>query len=54
MYEVNYKSAFLLIRESLPLMSNRKNANIVLNGSYAAYDPIKTIEFYSKTKTMLV
>jgi dehydrogenase/reductase SDR family protein 4 len=35
-------------------MKNRKNSNILIVSSYAAYDPESTIGFYSVTKTALV
>jgi dehydrogenase/reductase SDR family protein 4 len=54
MYEVNFRGAFSLVKESLPLMQGRKGANIILMSSYAAYEPDPTIGFYSITKTMLV
>jgi len=54
MYDVNFKSAFFLIKEALPLLKARKGSNVVVISSYAAYDQNKELGFYSITKTMLV
>mmetsp|Transcript_133908 Transcript_133908/g.199132 ORF Transcript_133908/g.199132 Transcript_133908/m.199132 type:complete len:115 (+) Transcript_133908:381-725(+) len=53
MYEINIKSTFLLIKDSLPYMKN-PGANIIILSSYAAFEPDTTIGFYSVTKTTLV
>ena len=54
MYEINYKSVHMLVKECIPLMENRKGANIILMSSLGAFEPEKVIGFYSITKTMLV
>lgn len=54
MYEINIKSTFFLIKESLPLMLGIKGANILIVSSYAAFEPDLTISFYSITKTTLI
>ena len=54
MYDINFKGVFLIIKEALPFMQDRKGANIVILSSYAAYEPLTSIGFYSITKTMLV
>ena len=53
-YEINIKSTFLLIKEALPFMENRKGANIIILSSFAAYELGNTLGFYSITKTALV
>ena len=54
MYDVNYKSIHMLVKECLPLMENRKGANIILMSSIGAFEADKMIGFYAITKTMLV
>ncbi len=38
MFDVNYKGVFLLIKEALPFMKNRKGANICIMSSVGAYE----------------
>ena len=54
MYDVNYKSVHILIREFIPLMENRKGANIIIMSSITAFEANRLIGFYGITKTMLV
>ena len=54
MLDINYVSAFLLIKEALPYLKKQKGSSIVLLGSYAAYDLPSLIGHYAITKTMLV
>lgn len=54
MWEVNYKSVFFLIRESLPYLRKQPNSGVVIIASYAAYDLPALIGHYSISKTALV
>ena len=54
MYEVNLKSTFFLVKESLGLLRKGTNPNVCIVSSYAAFEPDLTIAFYSVTKTALI
>lgn len=54
MLDINYKSTFFLIQETLPYLKIQPNSSIVILASYAAYDLPNLIGHYAITKTMLV
>jgi len=53
MYETNFKSFILLIKETYHLLQKAKG-NILINASYAGYTPDQTIGVYSILKTSLI
>ena len=54
MWDINYKSTFLLIQEAMPELRKRPGSTIVILSSYAAYSVSSVIGHYSITKTALV
>ena len=54
MYEINFKSTFLLIQSALPHLKKNKGSSIVLNSSSMAYEPTARMAQYGFTKIMLV
>lgn len=51
-FDVNVKSSFLLMQESLPLLRQSKSPSIILTSSIAAYHPINVNTFLSSMFTM--
>ena len=54
MYDINFKGVLFLVRDALPLMRERKGANIILVSSLSGYEPESVIGFYGITKTMVL
>ncbi|XP_053980158.1 dehydrogenase/reductase SDR family member 4-like [Hylaeus volcanicus] len=53
-FDVNVKSSFLLMQESLPLLRKSKSPSIILMSSIAAYNSIHLLGAYAVSKTCLV
>ncbi|XP_054015072.1 uncharacterized protein LOC128895999 [Hylaeus anthracinus] len=53
-FDVNVKSTFLLMQESLPLLRESKSPSIILISSIAAYQPITLLGAYAVSKTALL
>ncbi len=53
-FEVNVKNTFFTIKESLPLLKNAKNPNVLMISSQAGYTPFPMIGIYSVSKTALL
>lgn len=54
MYDINFKGVLFLVRDSLPLMRERKGSNIILVSSLSGYEPENVLGFYSISKTMVL
>lgn len=52
-FEVNVKNTFFTIKESLPMLKNAKNPNVLIISSQAGYTPFPGIGVYSVSKTAL-
>ncbi|XP_058807781.1 dehydrogenase/reductase SDR family member 4 isoform X2 [Phymastichus coffea] len=53
-FEINVKSTFLLMKESLPLLKNSKSPSIIIMSSIAGYQPFSVLGVYSISKTTLL
>jgi dehydrogenase/reductase SDR family protein 4 len=53
-FEVNVKSAFLLCKESMPLLSKSKTASITFISSIGGYQVLAALGAYSVSKTALL
>lgn len=53
-FEINVKSTFLLIKESLPYLRKSKSASIIIMSSISGYQPISLLGVYSVSKTALL
>jgi len=53
-FEVNVKNTFFTIKESLPLLKNSKNSNILIISSFVGYVPMNYIGVYAMSKTVLL
>ncbi|XP_046739360.1 dehydrogenase/reductase SDR family member 4 [Diprion similis] len=53
-FDVNVKSTFMLMKEALPLLRERKSSSIIIVSSVAAYQPFNLLGVYSITKTSLL
>ncbi|KZC05063.1 PREDICTED: dehydrogenase/reductase SDR family member 4 [Dufourea novaeangliae] len=53
-FDVNVKSTFLLMQESLPLLKKSKFPSMIIISSIAAYDQITTLGAYAVSKTALL
>ncbi|XP_063951325.1 dehydrogenase/reductase SDR family member 4-like [Lytechinus pictus] len=53
-FEINVKSAFLLVKESVPHMVSRGGGSVVLVSSIAGYMPFELLGPYSVSKTALL
>ena len=54
MYDINFKSTFLLIQSALPHLKKNKGSSIVFNSSSMAYEPNNRMTHYGITKIMQV
>ena len=54
MFDINYKSTFFLIQQTLPYLKKQADSAVVILASYAAYDLPRLIGHYAITKTALV
>uniref|UniRef100_A0A336LXI2 CSON003504 protein n=1 Tax=Culicoides sonorensis TaxID=179676 RepID=A0A336LXI2_CULSO len=52
-FEINVKAAFLLAKEVVPYLRERKGGNIVFVSSIAGYQPFSLLGAYSVSKTAL-
>ncbi|XP_012255599.1 dehydrogenase/reductase SDR family member 4 [Athalia rosae] len=53
-FDINVKSTYLLMKEALPLLRERKSPSIILMTSISGYQPFNTLGIYSITKTALL
>lgn len=53
-FDVNVKSAYLLAKESLPLLRKSKAGRIIFISSIAGFQPIEVLGAYSVSKTALL
>ncbi|XP_033340558.2 dehydrogenase/reductase SDR family member 4 [Megalopta genalis] len=53
-FEINVKSGFLLMQESLPLLRESKSSSIILISSIAAYQQVTALGVYAVSKTALL
>lgn len=53
-FEVNVKSSFLLVKESMPLLTKSKTASITFVSSIGAYQVLSALGAYSVSKTALL
>ncbi|XP_003706884.1 dehydrogenase/reductase SDR family member 4 isoform X2 [Megachile rotundata] len=53
-FDVNVKSTYLLMQESLPLLRKSKSPSIIIISSIAAYQPITLLGAYAVSKTALL
>ncbi|XP_072754271.1 dehydrogenase/reductase SDR family member 4-like [Anoplolepis gracilipes] len=53
-FEINVKSTFLLMKESLPLLKGSKSPSIIIVSSIAGYQPFSLLGTYSISKTALL
>ncbi|OXU18815.1 hypothetical protein TSAR_002136 [Trichomalopsis sarcophagae] len=53
-FEINVKSTFLLMKESLPYLRKSKSPSIVIMSSISGYQPFSLLGVYSITKTTLL
>ncbi|XP_076381655.1 dehydrogenase/reductase SDR family member 4 isoform X2 [Megalopta genalis] len=53
-FEVNVKSGFLLMQESLPLLRESKSSSIIFISSIAAYQQMTALGVYAVSKTALL
>ena len=54
MWEINYMSTFMLIREALPHLKKNPGASIIIVSSYTGYESSNMIGHYGITKTALL
>ncbi|EFN70584.1 Dehydrogenase/reductase SDR family member 4 [Camponotus floridanus] len=53
-FDINVKSTFLLIKDSLPLLKCSKSPSIIIISSIAGYNPFSLLGIYSISKTALL
>ncbi|KAL7288761.1 hypothetical protein TKK_0016741 [Trichogramma kaykai] len=53
-FDINVKSTYLLMKEALPFLRQRKSSNIVIMSSIAGYQPLEILGVYSISKTTLI
>lgn len=53
-FDINVKSTFLLMKESLPLLISSKSPSIIIISSIAGYQPFGLLGVYSISKTALL
>lgn len=53
-FDINLKSTFLLMKDSLPFLRKSKSASIILLSSIAAYSPLELLGAYAISKTALL
>ncbi|XP_043491399.1 dehydrogenase/reductase SDR family member 4 isoform X2 [Polistes fuscatus] len=53
-FDVNVKSTYLLMKESLPLLKDSKSPSIIIVSSIAGYQPFDLLGVYSVSKTALL
>ncbi|XP_012225509.2 dehydrogenase/reductase SDR family member 4 [Linepithema humile] len=53
-FDVNVKSTFLLLKESLPLLKSSKSPSVIIVSSIAGYQPMNLVGLYSVSKTALL
>ncbi|XP_011495704.1 PREDICTED: dehydrogenase/reductase SDR family member 4 [Ceratosolen solmsi marchali] len=53
-FEINVKSTFLMMKESLPLLKKSKSPSIIIMSSIAGYQPFDMLGVYSISKTTLL
>lgn len=53
-FDINVKSTYLLMKEALPLLRERKSSSIIIVSSIAGYQPFNLLGVYSITKTSLI
>ncbi|XP_017876630.1 dehydrogenase/reductase SDR family member 4 isoform X2 [Ceratina calcarata] len=53
-FDINVKSSFLLLKESLSLLRKSKSPSIIIISSVAAYKPFTVLSAYSISKTALL
>ncbi|XP_043259723.1 dehydrogenase/reductase SDR family member 4 [Colletes gigas] len=53
-FDINVKSSFLLMQESLPLLRLSKSPSMILISSISAYQPITLLGTYAVSKTALL
>lgn len=53
-FEVNVKSTFLLIKESLPLLRKSKSASIIIMSSISGYQPISVIIYFFYSRIVFI
>jgi NAD(P)-dependent dehydrogenase (short-subunit alcohol dehydrogenase family) len=54
MWDVNYTSTFLLVKEALPYLQKQPGSAIIITSSESAYKPTPLIGHYALTKTALL
>ncbi|XP_014210765.1 dehydrogenase/reductase SDR family member 4 [Copidosoma floridanum] len=53
-FDINVKSTFLFIKESLPFLRKRQSASIIIMSSISGYQPLSLLGAYSVSKTTLL
>ncbi|EFN81254.1 dehydrogenase/reductase SDR family member 4 [Harpegnathos saltator] len=53
-FDINVKSTYLLMKESLPLLKQSKSPSIIIISSIAGYQPFNLLGVYSISKTALL
>ncbi|CAF0716902.1 unnamed protein product [Brachionus calyciflorus] len=53
-FDINVKSTFLLIKQAIPFLKQRKDSNVLIISSIAGYYPSQIIAPYSISKTPLI
>ena len=53
-FDINVKSSFLLMKESLPLLRESKSPSMIIISSIAGYTPITVLGAYAISKTALL
>ena len=54
MFDINYKSTFLLIQSALPYLRKQNGSSVLVIGTLGAYDPFPDSAHYAITKLALV
>ena len=54
MWQVNFLSTFLLIKEAIPHLKKQVGSSILILSSYTAYEPSQVLGHYAITKTALI